>query len=221
MAPRVTVFIDYQNTHFSAHGLWCASGEPKHLCLIHPLRLAETLVAMRPQDGELTEVLVFRGRPNPRHEPTMAAYSDRQAAGWSRDTRVTVRRRALRYPPDYGREGCRDRPQEKGVDVELAVSLVASAIKEDWDVAILVSHDTDLLPAIDAAAEVGKRVEVAAWSGSHRLKAPSIAYCHMLSREDFIAMRDHHDYEVKRRQRGLTDPASLMGPTTTSEHPLR
>lgn len=52
-----------------------------------------------------------------------------------------------------------DRPREKGVDVKLAVDLVVGAIDELFDIAVLVSSDTDLIPAIKYVRHKGKRVE--------------------------------------------------------------
>lgn len=48
---------------------------------------------------------------------------------------------------------------EKGVDVEIAVDLVKGAFKNTYDTALLISSDTDLLPAIKVVQEEGKRVE--------------------------------------------------------------
>lgn len=47
---------------------------------------------------------------------------------------------------------------EKGVDVQLAVDLMKGAYKDEYDIAYLVSSDTDLLPAIHEAQATGKTV---------------------------------------------------------------
>jgi len=39
--------------------------------------------------------------------------------------------------------------REKGIDVKIATDLVASALDNKWDTAIVVSSDTDLVPMID------------------------------------------------------------------------
>jgi uncharacterized LabA/DUF88 family protein len=52
---------------------------------------------------------------------------------------------------------------EKGVDVALAVDIVSGAYEDLYDTAIVVSSDTDLLPAIFAARSRGKRVEYVAF----------------------------------------------------------
>lgn len=48
---------------------------------------------------------------------------------------------------------------EKGVDVHIAADLLRGAYKNTYDSAILVSSDTDLIPAIQYVREEGKRLE--------------------------------------------------------------
>lgn len=42
-----------------------------------------------------------------------------------------------------------ERTREKGIDVKIAVDMMVGAIDDQYDTAILVSSDTDLVPAID------------------------------------------------------------------------
>lgn len=53
---------------------------------------------------------------------------------------------------------------EKGVDVQIAVDLLIGAYEDLWDMAILVSSDTDLLPAIKKIRQLGKTVEYIGFS---------------------------------------------------------
>lgn len=48
--------------------------------------------------------------------------------------------------------------QEKGVDVSLAVDLVADTLNNQVDHIIIVSSDTDLLPALKIAAKSNKQI---------------------------------------------------------------
>lgn len=48
--------------------------------------------------------------------------------------------------------------QEKGVDVGLAVDIVADSLRNQVDHIILVSSDTDLVPAIKVAKEAGRKI---------------------------------------------------------------
>ncbi len=54
-----------------------------------------------------------------------------------------------RPPPDY---------EEKAVDVILAINLVMMARNNDYDVAYLITGDSDLTPAVEMARQIGKEV---------------------------------------------------------------
>ena len=49
--------------------------------------------------------------------------------------------------------------KEKGVDVKLALDILDMAHQDKYDTAIVVSSDTDLIPAIIRARELKKNVE--------------------------------------------------------------
>jgi len=52
-----------------------------------------------------------------------------------------------------------DTYHEKGVDVLMAVDLLIGAYENTYDTAILVTSDTDLLPAMEKIRSMGKKVE--------------------------------------------------------------
>lgn len=54
--------------------------------------------------------------------------------------------------------------REKGVDVKIAIDMVIDGIENKYDTAILVSSDTDLIPAIRYLRLKGKRVEYIGFS---------------------------------------------------------
>ncbi len=57
------------------------------------------------------------------------------------------------------------RSREKGIDVKIAVDLIAGAVDKQYDTAIIVSSDTDLVPAIDwVRKRTGKKVEYIGFS---------------------------------------------------------
>jgi NYN domain len=129
---RLAVFLDYQNVHLTAHGLYGRPGAPVETSLVHPLRIAERIVAKRRIASNVVSVRVVRGRPNPEHHPIPAAANDAQTAAWERDRRVRVFRRPLNYRgwPEHP-------PREKGVDVALAVDLIESALLGQYDAAVV------------------------------------------------------------------------------------
>lgn len=53
---------------------------------------------------------------------------------------------------------------EKGVDVQIAVDLLIGAYEDLWDAVVLLSSDTDLLPAIRKVRQLGKKVEYIGFS---------------------------------------------------------
>lgn len=116
-----------------------------------------------------------------------------QKSEWTRDRRVQVTYRALKY---Y-RDGSECVAQEKGVDVLIALELVRSADHGDDDLIILASHDTDLEPALDAALESGRaKIETAGWHNRKRLKptgSPRLWHT-FLGGEQFVRARDRKDY---------------------------
>ncbi len=55
--------------------------------------------------------------------------------------------------------------REKGVDVKLSIDLVVGAVDKLYDTAIVISSDTDLIPAIQYVQKaLGKRVEYVGFS---------------------------------------------------------
>jgi len=49
--------------------------------------------------------------------------------------------------------------KEKGVDVKLAVDILDFAYQDKYDTAIVISSDTDLIPALSRARELKKKIE--------------------------------------------------------------
>lgn len=60
--------------------------------------------------------------------------------------------------------------KEKRVDVNLAVDMVARAMKNEFDVAYLVSADGDFVPAVEIVKETGKNVVAATPGHGYGLK---------------------------------------------------
>ena len=80
-----------------------------------------------------------------------------------------------------------DRYHEKGVDVLMAVDLLIGAYEDLFDTAILVTSDTDLIPAIDKVRERGKKIEYVGFS--HKPSYALIAHSdirRLLLKEDLI-----------------------------------
>jgi NYN domain len=135
--------------------------------------------------------------PHAVRQPRSQMAAERQIAAWSRDPRVTVLTRPLLYrrtrPPT--------KPQEKGIDVRLAVDFVALALRGEYDAGVLMSHDSDLVPALEAVLELSPstHVEVACWEPARgstvRLRVPGRSvWCHYLTAADYAAVADTRNY---------------------------
>lgn len=82
-------------------------------------------------------------------------------------------------------------------------------LRRDFDVGVLFSGDTDLLPALEAADEIARAQdgqlppEVASWgdrsrSSGRRLRPAGLDLrCHWLGDLDFKSCADDTDYNVK------------------------
>lgn len=194
---RVAVFLDYENVHRTGHQLFASLGQQKYSTVVDPMKVSERLVAKRKFASEVSAVHVFRGRPVPAFQPKPASANDIQATAWSMDERVSVVRRDLKYDKD----GDNVTAREKGIDVALAIALVDGSLHEDFDVAIVFSCDTDLLPAIELAYHKTKpNIELACWStakplwfaeGLQMSPPRRFPYCHFLNEQDFIECRDY------------------------------
>ena len=191
MPARVMVFIDYQNVFLTARNLYLP-GAPLALSQINPARTAELLVRRRRSIGRLVGTYIYRGLPDPNLEPTARSANDRQAIAWAAQG-ATVIRRPLRYPRSWPNQP----PQEKGVDVALAVDFVRLAAERAYDVGILFSRDSDLLPALETVVDLRlAHVEVASWRRSSRLEFPGtmLPWCHYLGEADYRVVHDPTDY---------------------------
>jgi uncharacterized LabA/DUF88 family protein len=164
---RTVVFIDYQNMYKRARGAFWPSDQPGYLGNFKPLALARLLT--EDEDRELMQVRVYSGIPAQERQKKDYEIMQRRVQAWKNadPELVEVRTRAMRYPPREGRE--------KGVDVELAVDFVALAIDEEYELGIIASADTDLIPAIELVARRFENVsiETVAWEPLPECEAPA------------------------------------------------
>lgn len=63
---------------------------------------------------------------------------------------------------------------EKGVDVQLALDIVNMAYEKEYDTAIIISSDTDLVPAIKKARELKRSVEYIGFSIKPSFGMPAV-----------------------------------------------
>lgn len=164
---RIAVFIDWQNAYMTAREAFDLVDLPGEVGNFSPLGLARILASGNgrgTQGYQLVRVFVHRGRPSQAKDPQSYAANRRQAAAWENELPgvVFARMRPLRYPPTYPD----DPPVEKGIDVDLAVLAFETILMGHADIAIVMSHDTDLAPVPEAIARISgaERVETASWA---------------------------------------------------------
>lgn len=195
MPQRVALFVDYQNVYKGARETFHDKLSPSSWGQVFPRAVGELICAL-PQpsgDRELSDVRVYMGRPSQARDAKGYAASRRQIAVWERQG-VKVMPRTLRYRPGLP-------PEEKGIDVNLAIDFVAGAVDGAFDVGIIFSTDTDLLPALEfvlARPELNAKPEVAAWWGDGA-NAPlavsgSSVWSHRLTEEHYERVRDRRVY---------------------------
>lgn len=56
------------------------------------------------------------------------------------------------------------RPREKGTDVSIALEMALGAVRDEFDTGILISSDTDLVPALREVRMAGKKAEYVGFS---------------------------------------------------------
>lgn len=83
---------------------------------------------------------------------------------------------------------------EKGVDVKMAVDLLSGAYEDIYDVAILISSDTDLIPAIQKVKQLGKEVEYIGFS--HK---PSYGLIKNVNETRLLTKEDVEQFQVLRK----------------------
>ena len=197
MTQRVAVFLDYQNVYKGARRAFAHQGSPHMFGQVHPARLALKLKGINSDGRKLSAIRVYRGMPSSRHDPKGFGACQRQIAEWQNRWNVAAITRPLNYrvPTD---------PKEKGIDVRIAIDLVMMAMRDEYDVGILFSADTDLVPALEAVVGIkgSGSVEVAVWkpegqsANRLRVQAHNI-WCHLLGPKDYQHVQDLIDYTRK------------------------
>lgn len=204
---RVAVFIDYQNVYKGARS---AFGYEDSTDFTHgqvfPRRLGIVVTDRgRAIDPErvLEKVVVFRGEPSGLHSPRGLAACQRQTRFWNAQNLVTAVTRPLKYYPNAwdSRGNVTDWiAREKGIDVLIALAMVVGAIRDEFDVAVVCSADSDLAPAVEQVREFGKRCEVFGWRSKtwrSRLSVTPNVWCHWLDRTDYGRLYDGTDYTIE------------------------
>ena len=209
-STRVVVFVDYQNAYRAARRAFHDdSASPAPMGQFHPDRLGEYIAASGQHPGRVLEqVRVYRGMPDSSLDRKGNGAARRQVAAWHKTPGVNVTVKSLRYARGYQRGRVSAKPKEKGIDVQIAVDFVLMAVRDEYDVGVLMSLDTDLRPAIEAVLALGgPSVEVAAWHPADparqryrlKLKGGPQPRCNWISEDIYRrSLADDRDYNQAR-----------------------
>ncbi len=195
---RLALFIDYQNAYRGARQAFGEDGDHHVVGQFDPLKLAKLIEQRHPSYPgarlrKLVQVQIYRGMPSSTKSRVGYSAARRQVSRWSRAAgthgpRLEVCTRQLDY-----RTGT---PREKGIDVVLALDLAFGAANGDFDVVVLFSGDSDLLPALERANAAGVVCETSAWTGGGR-RQPQKSYLrweHRIGQRDYDLVHDSFDY---------------------------
>ena len=143
---RLAVFIDGSNFYFKLKSL-----EIKNLSRFNFRGLIDWLARDREIVSAGYYVGVVRAKPNDeRGQKLRRAQRDLFNFLNSRAQRITVHRGYLMKNDNAF--------HEKGVDVKIATDLLVGAYENLYDEALIISSDTDLIPAILDARKEGKQI---------------------------------------------------------------
>jgi uncharacterized LabA/DUF88 family protein len=159
--PRVAVFIDYQNVSRTAREAFGWEDQGMRWGNFKPLPLGRYLCGCVP-GRKLEQVRVYTGVPSNERDQKGYQAMQRRLTSWKVEGGGCVEPfdRTLKY----GNQ--KQKPREKGIDVLLAIDFVRLAIEDAYDVGVLFSADTDLVPALEYVTDkIGhQNVETAIWA---------------------------------------------------------
>lgn len=202
---RVMFFIDGQNLYHA-----CAGHFGHGYC--HPHLLAQELL----QGRELAGVRFYTGIHDPRINPSANAAMNRRLEAMKRQG-VWTFTQPLKYSDvdvvDRNTAACAHgfrqvstirRGREKGIDLRIGLDMLRLARQGHYDVAVLISQDTDLNQAVDELIVL--RDELDMWlvaetafaysptSGNPKFRLMSCGYYHVIDDATFGRIKDATDY---------------------------
>lgn len=170
----VAVFMDWQNVYGAARDAFELKQAPPARGNFNPLEAARYLAAgnKRGTDGKLVLLEIHRGSPDPNTHSKAHGAAERQRLAWiALDPEIV----SPRYRPVAINKKTGE-PEEKGIDVALACSAVEQVLMKKCNVAIIFSHDSDLLPPVETicrlhdAGLTSGTVETASWQSDLHYK---------------------------------------------------
>lgn len=174
---RAVVFIDGSNFYFKLKALTNTTEGKIRLLDFQFDRFAARLV----QPNNLVETRYYIGALRQRgNEKSEKMYADQQKLfGRLQQQHIAITLGQLIQHPDRSFH-------EKGVDVRLAVEMIRFAREDRYDVAYLVSSDTDLVAAAEEVKLLGKKICYVGTAGRQSFGLTKIANDVRLLRQEDI-----------------------------------
>ena len=159
---KVMIFIDGSNVH------WALKAYKKEIGAEFKIDY-EKLQLLLTRNRDLVRTIYYGSLPE-----VYGMQSQTRFLEYLRTTGIQIVTRPLKTRID-ARSG-ESRPIEKGVDVALAIDLLALAWEDAYDMAIVFSGDADFVGAVEHVMRKGKNVEVLAFrnSCSNELRATAL-----------------------------------------------
>ncbi|MDA1257925.1 MAG: NYN domain-containing protein [Chloroflexi bacterium] len=199
MTPlKLGLFIDGQNAYKQARNAFFSPTDPFVDGQFNPVALAELIASKGGPNGDICEVehvRIYTGQPSSARDPKGYSANRKQISQWT-SLGCTAIPRPLQYPRNP-----MESPREKGIDVALAVDYVRFGIDRLYDIGVIFSTDTDLLPALELVRSRYSNTAVAAtaaWRSPNARRRLAIQntgiWCHWLDYSDYQRVRDETDY---------------------------
>ena len=149
---RAVAFFDGQNLYHHAKAAF-GYHHPNY----DPKKLFDAVCAMRGYRAD--GVRFYTGRPNQVKEPMWAGYWAARLLAMRRSG-ILVTDRPLRYRSidafdEHGAPIIKEVPEEKGIDVRIALDVVRLARSNQYDVGVIFSQDQDLSEVANDVREIG------------------------------------------------------------------
>ncbi len=200
-SEKATLFIDAQNLYNAFRRAFFSDIDNHVYGQFDPMKLASYICSQPPpgMTRTLNEVRVYSGRPDSTRDTRTHAAHMKQCAEWERKGAQIITRQ-LRYP----REWPNIKAEEKGIDVALAIDFVSFAVDCLHDVGVLVSFDTDLIPAMEFVLKrqiINCKVEVVGINSSitpnRRLRVRGYnLWCNWIDMDIYNTISDMTDYNL-------------------------
>lgn len=139
---RTIVFIDGQNLYHLARDAWSSS--PPYSWPSYDVEKLANALTSRISGRTLQQVRFYTGVPNSRGNPFWHGF-------WNNKLRFLRNGGIYTYRGRVNSGG-----QEKGVDVTISLDLVQATYRKEFEVAIIVSQDSDFGPAVRVAKSIAK-----------------------------------------------------------------